>query len=120
MTTKLIDGAIGEVEDLITVWTANSSFSMGDITLPMLKEELAALRTLRAQTEETRLLLSRQSDETNDKMDHISSIVVRGRSGIRATFGPDSPQYAQVGGTRESERKPRSSKKKAGGTGSSQ
>jgi hypothetical protein len=91
--TKGIDALIGEVEDLVTVWTANSTkFSMGDTTLDMVKQQLTDLRASRAQTEETRLLLSRLSD---------------------------SPQYAQVGGTRESERKPRSSSKKTGGAGAS-
>ncbi|HWT01590.1 MAG TPA: hypothetical protein VN256_15190 [Pyrinomonadaceae bacterium] len=41
----------------------------------------------------------------------MANIIARARSGFRATYGPDSTQYEQAGGTRSSERKRPSSKK---------
>jgi hypothetical protein len=84
---------------------------MGETTVEMVKTMISDTRQADAKTAETRTLLSRQIDEANDLVAGVSQIVTRGRSGIRAAFRPDSPQYAQVGGTRASQRKPPTRKK---------
>jgi hypothetical protein len=81
------------------------------MTLEEFKAEIIKLRTLRQSRDETRVKLSKEIDDTNDQMKFVDSIAKRGRSGMKAIFGPDSPQYGQVGDTRQSERKPQTSKK---------
>lgn len=111
---KVNEAALGDADTLVQVWTDNPTFSMGELTLPMVKAKIDDLRAKDKSVDDARTDLSRLVDEANDARDEIAQIVTRGRSGIRATFGPNSPQYAQVGGTRASERKPRTSKKTGG------
>jgi hypothetical protein len=108
---KTVDSVIADAERLVTVWGENTKFSMGDLTLDGLKTDITKLRTLKQARDEARVKLSKLIDDTNDQMKLIDGYNKRGRSGMKAIFGPDSAQYAQVGGTRQSERKPRSSKK---------
>ena len=108
---KVNEAALGDGDTLVQVWTDNPTFSMGELTLPTVKAKIDDLRAKDKLVDDARTDLSRLVDEANDARDEIAQIVTRGRSGIRATFGPNSPQYAQVGGTRASERKPRSTKK---------
>lgn len=109
--TKTVDSVIADAERLAQVWGENTKFSMGDLTLEGLKAEINKLRTLRQTRDETRVNLSKLIDDTTDQKRLLDDYNTRGRSGMKAVFGSDSAQYAQVGGTRKSERKPRSSKK---------
>ena len=111
---KMTDAVLADIETLIQVWEDNTTFTLGDLTLPMIKTKRDDLRNRNKLVDEARTDLSRLIDEASDVRAEAEQIVTRGRSGIRATYGPDSPQYAQVGGTRASERKARS-KKKGGG-----
>jgi|SRR5581483_5505138 len=108
---KNVDAVIADAERLATVWGENPKFSMGDLTLDDLKTEITKLRTLRQSRDETRTRLSKLIDDTNDQTKLVSGYNSRGLSGMRAIFGPDSAQYAQVGGTRQSERKSSASRK---------
>jgi hypothetical protein len=102
---KSLDEVIAGAERIVRVWEANSTFSLGTITLASLKADLEELRSLRAQTEEARRQVTNLSNATNSKADAIDAIVTRARSGVRAVYGPDSTQYEEAGGTRTSERK---------------
>jgi hypothetical protein len=52
----------------------------------------------------------------DDFASKLNEIKTHACSGMWGFFGPNSSQYEQVGGTRASERKPRSTKKSTGGT----
>lgn len=108
---KSLDSILADGERLGQVWAENSKFSMGDLTLDEFKAELTKLRTLRQARDATRVKLSKETDDTSDQQKLVESLIARGRSGMKAIFGPDSAQYGQVGGTRLSERKPRAAKK---------
>jgi hypothetical protein len=111
---KSVDRAVTEAERLTQVWGDNPKFSMGDMTLEKLKAETDKLRNLRKSRDELRVQLSKLVDDTKDQLRLIDSLNTRGRSGMKAIFGPDSAQYAQVGGTRQSERKsPATNKQKS-------
>lgn len=111
---KSFDEIQADAETLIRVWSANTSFSLGEVTLDSFKATVATFKTTRANTEDLRTQLTKAVNDCNDQATAIAGIVTRGRSGVRAQFGPDSAQYDQVGGTRASERKPR--KPKGSGT----
>lgn len=108
---KTVDSVIADADRLAQVWSENSKFSMGDVTLDGLRAEITKLRTLKQTRDEARTRLSKLVDDTNDQMKIVDGYNTRGRSGMKAIFGPDSAQYAQVGGTRQSEHKSRASKK---------
>ena len=108
-----LNSTIASADRLIQVWSENIKFSMGDVTLDGLKLEVDKLRNLKRSRDELRVKLSKLIDDTNDQMKLIDDYNTRGLSGMRAIFGPDSAQYAQVGGTRRSDRKPKAVNKKA-------
>lgn len=107
---KSLDEVIDDAQKIVRMWEANSTFSLGEVTLASLKTQLTALIDSRAQTDEARASVTRLVNATNDKALAISAITTRALSGVRAIFGPDSPQYDEAGGTRSSQRK--ASKKK--------
>jgi hypothetical protein len=111
---KSIDEVLTEGEQIVRVWEANPTFSLGEVTRAAMQTMLDNLRTARTQTEDLRTQLTQRVNEANSKADELNSIVTRARSGFRAIYGPDSTQYEQAGGTRASERKPRKARK--GGT----
>lgn len=100
-----IDDVIADGERIARVWRDNPTFTLGEITLAQLETMISDLRTLRGQVEEARTRLTQLVNQSNDKVAAISTVATRARSGFRATFGPDSSQYEQAGGTRASERK---------------
>lgn len=109
--SKTVDMVIAEADRLAKVWEDNSSFAMGDVTLAGLKAEIDKLRDMKRARDEARIALTRLVDDTNDQTRLIDGFVTRGRSGMKAFFGPDSAQYEQVGGTRKSEQKSRAARK---------
>lgn len=98
---KTVDSVIADAERLAQVWSENAKFSMGDVTLTALNGEITKLRTLKQSRDQTRVDLSKLVDDTNDQMNFVDDLTNRGRNTTKGIFGSDSPQYAQVGGTRK-------------------
>lgn len=112
MTTKYpVDATLAEGERIMRVWTENPTFSLGEITLQNLQEKLSKMREKRDRLENLRMQLTTLTNELGGMAAEVASIVTRARSGFRAVYGPDSTQYEQAGGTRNSDRQ-RPSKKK--------
>jgi hypothetical protein len=111
---KAIEGVLADGEQIARVWTDNPEFAMSDVTRANLQTMVTDLRQLRTETEDLRTQLTEKVNSANDKANDLNQVVTRARSGFRAFYGPNSSQYEQAGGTRTSERKPRSSKKKGG------
>src|ERR1043165_788110 len=105
------DSIIADGERITRVWTENPTFTLGEVTLIGLQSKITSLRQKRDQVESLRTQLTALTNELNQQTSEMASIVTRARSGFRATYGPDSSQYEQAGGTRSSERKRSSSKK---------
>ena len=108
---KNVDSILADADRLVQVWEENIKFAMGDLTLDGLKLGIDKLRNLRHSRDELRIKLSKLINDTNDQMKVIDGYSTRGRGGMKAAFGPDSAQYAQVGGTRQSDRRPVPKKK---------
>jgi hypothetical protein len=106
MAGKSFDDILASAEQLIRVWTANPTLSLGDVTLEMLKTKVATARTTKANTEDLRTQLTQSVNDGNAQVGELQDLAVRGRSGAKAQFGADSTQYEQLGGTRASDRKP--------------
>src|SRR5258708_2400145 len=103
---KITDAVLSEAEQLIRVWNANTDFTLGETTPATVQAMLTDLRHKQTLVDETRTVLTGQVDELDDKIADVNAVITRGRSGIRALFGPDSTQYNQLDGTRLSDRKP--------------
>ena len=103
---KSFDKTIADGDQVTRVWEANSTLTLGDITLPGHKADVAELVSLRKHIKDLKTELTDLVNLGNARAKTIRKTVTRARSGARAIFGPDSSQYEQLGGTRESERKP--------------
>ncbi|MDX6575806.1 MAG: hypothetical protein QOE96_1759 [Blastocatellia bacterium] len=116
MAGKSFDEILADADQLIRVWTANPTLSLGDVTLPMFQTKVTTFRATRAHTEDLRTQLTQSVNDGNAQADELLDLTVRGRGGAKAQFGRDSTQYEQLGGTRASDRKP-PKRKGSGGSG---
>jgi hypothetical protein len=105
------DSIIADSEQIARVWEENPTFTLGEVTLASLQSKITSVRQKRDQVETLRTQLTALTNELNEETGVMANIITRARSGFRATYGPDSTQYEQSGGTRSSERKRRSSRK---------
>jgi hypothetical protein len=106
---KSYDTILAEAEQVARVWEENPTFSMGELKLSDLKALIKNLRDKRTEIAETKMKQTRLTNEAADKGKELTHLSSRIRAGYKATFGPNSSQYEQAGGTRESEKKPRQS-----------
>lgn len=109
------ESVLADSERLTRVWAENPTFSLGEVTLASFQAKIAETKQKREQLEALRMQVTALTNELDTLTGELASIRTRALSGFRAVFGPDSTQYEQAGGTRQSEirRSPRK-----GGTGS--
>ncbi|MDT5270513.1 MAG: hypothetical protein QOH49_2699 [Acidobacteriota bacterium] len=112
------ESVLTESERITRVWTDNPTFTLGEVTLAGFQAKIAEIRQKREQLETLRMQVTALSNELEEGTNELASIRTRALSGFRAVFGPNSTQYEQAGGTRQSEIR-RSSRKGSGGSGSS-
>ncbi|MGH8608602.1 MAG: hypothetical protein ACREX9_14685, partial [Gammaproteobacteria bacterium] len=100
------DQILQQLDDVIGVWEENPDFGMGPaVTLEKVKATRTELDTRIMDVQATNRTLTKQIDDCDDCAKLGNEYVVRARKAIQGYFGPDSTQYAQVGGTRASDRK---------------
>lgn len=112
MARKTVDNLIAKLQKLELVFR-NKTFSVGDLTDQSLAATVASIRGTSRELEEAKTLVRRLVNQVNAEIAAGQQIQTRGLSGIRAAFGPNSSEYEQAGGVRSSERKKRTTKKKA-------
>jgi hypothetical protein len=102
-------------ERIARVWADNPTFTLGEVTLPILQSKITDARQKRQQLEILRMQVTALSNELDDDIKELAAIRTRALSGYRAVYGPNSTQYEQGGGTRQSDfRRPT----RKGGSGS--
>lgn len=97
------ESVIADCERLTRVWADNPTFSLGEVTLAGLQTKIAEAKQKREQLETLRMQTTALSNELEERTGELAGIRTRGLSGFRAVFGPNSTQYEQAGGTRQSE-----------------
>ena len=102
---KTADQVLEDIRKILQVWGQNPSFSLNDVNPVALKQESDELTALDTQIKAMQNTLKGLVDQRTDKTKSVNKKAVRVRSGIKGFFGPDSPEYEMVGGTRESEHK---------------
>ena len=113
------ESVIAGCERLARVWTDNPTFSLGEITLAAFQAKIAEVKQKREQLETLRMQVTALTNDIEENTNELAAIRTRALSGVRAVFGPNSTQYEQAGGTRQSEiRRPtRKGGSGSGGTG---
>jgi hypothetical protein len=109
-----IDTVLSNNERLARVWTDNPTFALGEVTLPNLQTKMTGVREKRERLEALKMQVTALTNELTDDVNALAAIYTRGLSGLRATYGPNSTQYEQGGGTRTDARKRASRSKKNG------
>jgi hypothetical protein len=97
------DSVLAECERIVRVWADNPTFSLGEVTLAGFQAKLTELRQKREQLATLRMQVTALSNDLEESTGVLANIRTRALSGIRAVFGPDSTQYEQAGGKRQSE-----------------
>jgi hypothetical protein len=110
-TTK-VKATLGDAVSIRAVWATIPEFKMGSTSLNdfIALEEGTANLDKEYATKGTEL--TGVKNNRDDSIRRLSALITRFRSGMRSTYGPDSPQYAQAGGTPNSARKAPTRKKK--------
>ncbi len=91
-----VEDLVAEATKIADVWKANTSFSLGSVTLDSFKATMSAVQTANVTVEGKRTGLSGLITERDSKARELSELVSRALSGVRATFGRDSMQYPAV------------------------
>ena len=110
-----IESVLADCDKIVRVWTDNPTFALGEITLAGLQAEMADAREKRERQEALRMQMTALNNDLNAVSSSLSAKRTRALSGLRAVYGPNSTQYEQGGGTRQSEKRKTTRK---GGNGS--
>lgn len=101
-----IDGVIADAQKAIDVWNANPTLAVGELSKAGLTTLKGQIETETAAIETLRTQLAGMVDTRNDKIKTMTGQIKRVRATVKGVYGSDSAQYEQVGGVRDSERKP--------------
>ena len=104
MAKTAANDAVNDAQKIVDVWAARP-FSMGEVTLDAFRAAMKSVADADAAVEAKRREMTGLADVRDDQIKTLQELTTRARSGIRSTFGPDSKEYEQAGGTRKSERK---------------
>jgi hypothetical protein len=96
---------LSDAARITEVWQSNPDFKLGNVTLQEYQAAMMGLQSLDSSVESKRVELTGLLDQRDDSARGVNDLNTRALSGFRAFYGPDSSQYAQVGGTRRSDRK---------------
>ena len=107
---------ITEGKTIQTIWTGIPDFKMGTIGAEEFNAAYAETVALNEAYDAKDLELTVIRERRDDKVRQLNGLVTRFRSGMRSTYGPDSPEYEQAGGTRTRNRKPPRRKQPADST----
>jgi hypothetical protein len=102
------------LEQANTVLTAinqiDQSISFGDVNHAMLTADMEQINPIMTQILQLETQLTNMRNQRDAINQNIWDKIKRIRMGVKANFGDDSSQYEMVGGTRLSDRKPRTRK----------
>jgi len=111
-----IESVLAGCDKIVRVWTDNPTFALGEITLAGLQAEITDAREKRERLESLRMQITALNNALNEAASRLAAKRTRALSGLRAVYGPNSTQYEQGGGTRQSEKR-RATRKGGNGSG---
>ena len=103
-----------KLREAVVTWnTIDPRLKIGSLTLAEYEATLARGEALRQEITNLEARLTDLRNQRDQVYSQSWNYIVRLRAGIKGIYGDDSSQYEMVGGTRRSERKPRSRRVKA-------
>ena len=103
--TPKVMATLREAHDVQSVWESMPTYKMGEVNLKDFKAAYDAAQELTDDYAKKDLELTGVRGNRDDSLRGLSGLITRFRSGMRSSFGPDSIQYEQSGGTRSSAKK---------------
>jgi hypothetical protein len=107
---KRVTETMQNAEKIVTVWKENPELTLGNLKYKDFDAIYTATNELIKNTLGREAELVGLKKQRDDQVRQLQDLVTRFRSVARAHFGLDSKEYAQVGGTPASARKPRTRK----------
>jgi hypothetical protein len=103
---------LDETTKIKQMWIENPTFTIPGLTPADQAAKVTQIEAKEAEIDAARVHLTGLIEQRDGMTRDLNSWNVRARRGVGFTFGLESPQYKQVGGTPPSERKPRTAKAK--------
>ncbi len=103
--TVKVKSTLEEAASVKTVWESNPDFKLGNAGLKDFAAVYSVVKELDDDYAKKSVEMSGALSKREEKARQLRALVVRFRKGMLAHFGPDSPEYGQAGGTRESQRR---------------
>ena len=100
-----------QAQDVLVGWgQVSTTLTFGALTPAALTADITAASPLEAEISKLEKQLGDKRNQRDILYNSMWDKVKRIRAGVKANYGDDSQQYEMVGGTRMSERKPRTRK----------
>lgn len=108
---------VEQAQDVLVGWgqvDTDLTFGSSSLTTDALRADIDASMTMAALIRSLKKQLADARDQRDILYNSMWDKLKRVRAGVKATYGDDSQQFEKVGGTRMSDRKPRTRKGSTG------
>ena len=113
MKRKTVDSVVSNANHIGSVWAEQlKDLAFTAFTKEHLGSRIDVLKSLADQSEALQTQMIKIINEKAAVQKEIEKMLARFKGAVKSHYGPDSSEYEQVGGTRSSERKPRTKKAK--------
>jgi hypothetical protein len=114
MSNRYPTDILKKLQTAISVWESiDPNLKIGNLSLNELRSALDRGKELKSKIDALEIELTDLRNKRDETFGAGWGYITRMRSGIKAIYGDDSSEYEMAGGTRRSERKPRSKRSKA-------
>jgi hypothetical protein len=111
MARKYPTNVLEQAQTILSAWNiVGATTSLGTLLPAAISADITAAGPIEAQIASLESQLTDARNKRDALYDGLWQKLVRARVGAKATFGDDSSQYELFGGTRRSDRKPRTRK----------
>jgi hypothetical protein len=105
MRTATYDKLVADAKIALQLWQAHPELKLSDTTLAGFQKAEKDFEKVLDEVKNLESQLGAKMARRDDSAAEIGELITRTRSAVRGYFGPDSPEYAQLGCTRVSDRK---------------
>src|SRR3974390_311604 len=102
MSTVTYDKLVADAKIALQLWQSHPELKLSDTTLASFQKSEKDFEKVLDEVKNLESQLGARMARRDDSAAEIGELITRNRSAVRGYFGPDSPEYAQLGCTRMS------------------